>query len=741
MSSEGRGGGIPGRHNPLDPIFCPRAVAVVGASADPRKRGYQAVRALQEGGYTGEIHPVNPKGGELLGLPVLPSVEALPDGVDLALVCLPGSTVPATLEACAARGIRGAVVLATGFKETGEEGVTLEARVRDVARRTGIRVVGPNTSGVIRPEAGLNLVGVGEVPAGSLALLLQSGNVALALLREARHRPGTGISTYVGVGNETDIGFHEYLAWLAEDQRTRAVLVYADDFREPRAFLEVAVDATRVKPVVVLKSGRTEAGARAALSHTGAIASPWALLRAGLRQAGVTVVERADELLPVGQALASQPPVAPGTGIAILADGGGHGALAADALAEMGVTLVHPSGETRNALREILGPTAAVGNPVDIGGPADAEPGVFVRALEALAADPGVGGVLLVGLFGGYHLRFAAELEESETEAAVGMAGAMRAAGKPLVASTLYADAGGRPLAALGEAGVPVVGSVEIAGRCVAALADRGAWLARPAWDPSLPRAAAADPAPVAGARAGGRTALTEPEARELVEAFGVELVPAACCRTEEEAATLVARIAAKATGVPDEPAVALKLISPFISHKTERGGVELGIRGERAVREAFRRIRGRAVANPTEPGEREAGPPSPFHGVLVALMLPSPIAELLVGARREPGLGPVLTVAAGGTAVELLGDATHRMLPAGRDEVERMLRQLRTAGLLEGHRGRAAANLRALADLAAGIARCLLACPALAEVEANPVFAYPDRAVAVDVRAFLRPI
>lgn len=706
----------------LDALLRPRSVVVVGASSDPGKRGYQVIPALREAGFRGEIQLVNPKGGEILGLPVLPSIEAIPSAADLALVCTPAPTVPGILEACAERGVRGAVVLATGFGETGEDGGALETRVREVARRTGIRVIGPNTSGILNMTEGLNLIGARDVRAGSIALLLQSGNVALQLMTEITERTSEGISACVGVGNETDVGFHEVLDWLGGDPHTRVVLMYADAFREPRAVLETASRVTRDKPVVLLGAGRTRAGATAARSHTGALSGPHEVLAAGLAQAGITEVRRSDELLPVGLALATQ--VAGGAGgVAILSDGGGHGVVASDALIERGARLAELSGVTRERLREVLGPRAAVGNPVDVGGPADSDPTVFARVARALAADPDVGVILVIGLFGGYHIRFDPALEEAEREAARGMAAAARESGSAIVVHSMYALRRSSPLRTLEAEGVPVIASLDAACTAVSRVMRRAA--ERPAWPPAVAvagaggeaaRGAAAE-ASVRAAReaaAAGRPALTEPEARRLLSAFGVPLVEAEVCASADEAVA-----AAERFGGP----VAVKLIARDVLHKTDAGGVVLGARGPGAVRAAYESIRRRTPE---------------LEGVLVSPMLPSPVAEVLVGARRDPGLGPVLTLGAGGVAVELLHDVVHRVLPVGPGEVAAMARALKTSPLLLGHRGSPPADLAALEAAAAGVARCLEAVPEVTDVEVNPLFLYRDDARAVDARVLL---
>lgn len=737
----------------MERILRPGGIAVVGASQDPTKRGYQVVRALQNRGYRGNIQPVNPSGGVLLGLPVAPSVEEAAGTLDLAVICTPAPTVPELIRACGRRGLAGAVVLAAGFRELGERGAGLEADLVDAVRESGVRVIGPNTSGILNLPLGLDLIGVPGTRPGRLALLAQSGNAALALLNDAVDRPGEGFSFVVGLGNESDLRFHEYLAFLGRAPEVGAVMVHAESFRAGEAFLRVAREVAPHLPVVVLKGGRTRAGDRAARSHTGAVSSDHLVVRSALRQAGVVEVTRSDDLLPVARTLAGQPPARRGRGLAILADGGGQGTMAADALEEAGVPLAEPGEATQARLRQLLGPNAALGNPVDFAGAADRDPSVFSRALEVLLADPEVAGVVLVGLFGGYAIRFAAELEEAEWVAAGEMAGMARDAQKPLVVHSIYAEAGSRAIRELVEAGVPVLRSVETACRAAAAAWERGRHLEALAGrtraagtraadherdvdgravDVAGPRngglpGPAAGPDPLEGARGEGRSALLETESRALLDRWGVTLVDARFCSTGKEAVTALADLGGE---------VVVKAVSGTVLHKTEAGGVVVGCSTPEAVEAAVRAVRGGV-----ERWARERGVDPDVRGVLVARRLPPPTVELLVGVRRDASFGTVLTVGAGGTAVEVLNDVSVRVLPVDSGEIREMLDELRIAPLLNGHRGRPPVDLDGLVRLISALASAAGAVPDLEELELNPVFVSPEAVVAVDARGYLTDV
>ncbi len=720
----------------LERIFKPCSIAVVGASANPTKRGNQILRALNESGYAGQVYAVNRGGGRILGKPVYKSVEELPEAADLAVLCTPAASAPALVQACGKRGIPGAVVLAVGFGESGEEGARLEARLRRAGRQHGVRIIGPNTSGLLNLPVGVNLIGARGVRPGGIALVVQSGNIALALMNEVTRQSRVGISICCGLGNEVDVGFGEVLEYLGGHDETQAVITHVEGCRDARALLRAAARVTPHKPVVAIKSGRTAAGAHAALSHTGTIAGPYDRLSAGLRQAGIVELQRADELLPVAETLASQPPPPPGRGVAILSDGGGQSTLVVDALHEMGVPLAQLAPETSARLRQVLGPAAAVRTPVDVAGAADADPGVFSRALDLIAADPAVGIVLLVGLFGGYAIRFSAQLGEVEAEAARSMAATMRARGKGLVAHSQYAAHDSAALDALRDVRVPVIGSLDAACRAVAELQRRGTRLAAPQRWPVAPKGRPVGEgwgrdalAAIETALAERRATLTETEARTLLGDVGLAFDETIVLQSPEEAATAAAN-----AGHP----VAIKLLSRHIVHKADAGGVVLGVAGAAAARAAFEDI----AANARAFAQANALPEEDYAATASPMLAP-PVAELLVGAYRDPHLGPVLTLGAGGTWVEVLRDVTHRVLPlgageVGAGEVAAALGELKVNALLAGARGGRAVQLGGIVAAARAVAECVMRLPAVVEVEVNPLFVYEDRAVPVDARVVL---
>lgn len=705
----------------IDRIFRPRGIVVVGASQDPTKRGNRALAALRQGGYAGAIHGVNPKGGMVHGISLHRSIAELPGDVDTAMVCTPAAMVPGVLRECAERGIAGAVVVALGFREAGAAGAGLERQIEAVVAETGLRVVGPNTSGILNPHRGVNLIGVADVPAGRIALLGQSGNVTLQLLTEAMRRSRAGFSLVIGVGNETDLRFDEYLEYLGDEPNTAAIAMYVEGFRRGQAFLETAARVTAKKPVILLKGGRSLRGAEAARSHTGALAGSFPVFRAGLRQSGVILVRRSDELFHTAETLAGQPARGGYRGIAVLTDGGGHGTLTTDALQHHGVAPGELGQDTLDRLQVVLGAATPPANPVDLAGAADGDPMVFASAVEHLMQDERVATVLVVGLFGGYHRRFAAELLPREVAAAHALVECGRRHRRALVVHSLYAEVPSEPLEVLRQAGVPVVGSLEVAARCAAACYERGRLLDRRRGTP--PPVGSAQWPGFSALRAQERRNLLETEARELVRGYGVVVAPARLCASPEEAAE---------AGVELGSLLAIKCVAGGVLHKTEAGGVRVGVAAADAA-STFRVIRDSVLAYCQKRGQ-----PAQFAGVLVGPALPRPTVELLVGFKRDPQYGGVLVVGLGGTAVEVLRDVTLRLLPITREDARAMLTEIKGARLLRGHRGTPAVDREAVVDAIMAVAMCARSNPEIAELEINPLFAYDHGAVAVDVRALL---
>jgi len=705
----------------LSRLLAPRTIAVIGASKDPTKRGFQALAQLQRDGFAGRVYPINPRETEILGLSCYPSVQAVPEDVDLALICTPASILPRVLADCARRRVRGAVVLAAGFGETGIEGRRLEQEAMDIARAHGIRVVGPNTNGVFNLQRAMNLVGVSDAQPGSIAIVSQSGNVMLGLVAEAKQKGQVGFSTYVGVGNQMDLQFHEYLDHFGQDPDTTVPVFYVEGFKEARAFLDTASRVAQRKPIVVYKSARTESGKRSAASHTGSMASGYALTRDLLRQSGVIVVKDSDKILSIAEALARMP-LPQGSRVAILADSGGHGTIMADALEDAGVELSELSAFTVAALRAILPSSASLTNPVDVAGGTDADPGVFAQCAEIMLADEGVALLIVAGMFGGYAARFSDSFLQVEIETSHRLAKLARDSAKPVLVQSVYAPLKPEPLTVLRDSTVPVFIFAETAAQCVAELiryahARRRLSSQRPRkW--SAPSAEARQI--VAHCRASGHDALLEPQARDLLRACAIPMPAHFMLRASSDAASAIEQLG--------NTPLALKIVSADVLHKSDAGGVALNVQGIAAVRSTFDAIVDRVRAHNAR---------AHLEGVMATPMAP-PGVEIILGVVRDPAFGPVLMFGLGGIFVEVLKDVSFRAIPLTPEDAQEMIDQIHARSVLDGVRGMGAADRHALVELMLQLSDLVQQFPEIQELDLNPVLLHEKGYTVVDARVIL---
>jgi acyl-CoA synthetase (NDP forming) len=708
----------------LDRVLNAGSVAVVGASRDEKKRGYQAIKALIESKYEGAIYPVNPHEESVLGIKCHAGILDIAAPVDLALITTPAHTIPGILEQCGKKGVAGAVIVAGGFGELGERGRRLQDRIADVARAHGIRIIGPNTSGMVNVHRGLNLLGLADIPRGDIALLSQSGNMALHIITEATLKSQKGFSYYVGVGNEADIKFHEYLEFLTRDPSTRAMILYVEGMSAGRAFLQQARKTTLEKPVVLLKSGRSGPGRKSVGSHTGALAGMSEVARTAFARAGIVTIQNSDELFPVAEALASLPPIK-NNRVAILADGGGHATLAADALTDLGVRIPELARATRAKLAEILSPNAALRNPVDVAGSTDSNPAVFADCARILLDDQRVGGLLLVGLFGGYAIRFSDRLRFIEEDTAHRLGKLVRSRRKPILVHSLYKFARPHSHELLRYYGIPVNDSVDVSCRCVAALSEYGRYLGTHHRRPSFVFNWGAKAKPegrevIDRALQERRYALLEPEAKRLLGLHGAPVSDENLATSAAEAVRIAARM--------KEP-VALKIVSPDILHKTDAGGVRLGLEREEEVATAFEEILQSA---------RRHKPDADLRGCVVSPMA-EPGTEVIVGTKIDDQFGPVIMFGIGGILVEVLKDVSFRVLPISRAAAREMISEIRSAAILGGYRGRPPLDKHAIQELLLTVSEVVEAYPEIQEMDLNPVIVRPKGLSVVDARILLR--
>jgi acetyltransferase len=708
----------------LEKILNAESVAIIGASKNETKRGYQTIRTLLDEKYEGKIYPVNPKEKSILGLKCYKKVSDIKKRVDVALVATPARSLPGVLEDCGKNGVRGAVVLGGGFGETGPDGRKLEREMVAVARKHKIRLIGPNTSGMLNLHDKLNLVGLKDAPKGDIALLTQSGNMALTLITEAKIKSLKGFSYYVGVGNEADIKFHEYLEFFRQDPGTKAVLMYVEGLHDGRKFVQQAQKTALEKPIILLKSGRSSTGKKSAGSHTGALAGISEVAKGAFQRAGIVVIENSDELFPAAEALSSLPPIK-NNKVAILADGGGHATIAADLLTDLGMEIPELSEKTQTNLRKILPAAASVPNPVDVAGGTDADPSVFADCVEIMLKDSNVGGLLIVGLFGGYGIRFAKRLSLMEEDAAHRMGKMVTKRNKPIVLHSLYSSEKPHALELLRYYNIPVYDSLDISVKCISVLAEYGNHLSsyKPKHTFDLNWGARARPEGkkiIAAARKDGRNVLLEHEAKALFANHGAPVSEDRLVQTADEAVEL-----AQAIG----KGVVLKIVSPDILHKSDAGGVRIKLKTEKEIRKAFKEISKNA---------HQYNPEADIRGLLVSPMADEGV-EIIIGTKYDDQFGPVIMYGLGGIMVEIIKDVSFRVLPITRSAAKKMIEQTKSFPILNGARGNPKLDQKAIRKLLMLCSEIVEAYPDIEEMDLNPVIVHEKGISIVDARIILK--
>jgi acyl-CoA synthetase (NDP forming) len=644
--------------------------------------------------------------------------------VDLALITTPAKSIPKILADCGKKGVHGAVIIAGGFGESGQDGRNLEDEMVAVARKNNIRLIGPNTSGMMNLKTNLNLVGLRKAPKGDIALLSQSGNMALTLITEASVKSLRGFSYYVGVGNEADIRFHEYLAFFDSDPDTKAILMYVEGMREGRAFLQQACKTTLNKPVILLKSGRSATGKKSAGSHTGALAGMSEVAKGAFKRAGIIVIENSDELFPVAETLSSAPSIR-NNKVAILADGGGHATIAADLLTDLGVDIPELAPNTQKELGKFLPPAAALRNPVDVAGGTDADPSLFADCADTILKDPNVGGLLIVGLFGGYGIRFAEKLALMEEDGAHQMGKIVRRRKKPIILHSLYATEKPHALHLLRYYNIPVFDSLDVACKCIGALAEYGNYLKQYHSKSGFIFDSRAKTKPqgkkiIETARREGRTSLLETEAKQILFYHGAPVSLDQLAKTADEAVSFY-----RAINGP----VAMKIVSPQILHKSEAKGVHLNLKSQREVRSAFKTIIRDA---------KRYVPEADIRGVLVSPMGETGL-EVIIGTKIDDQFGPVIMFGIGGILVEILRDVSFRVLPISPSAARKMIAEIRAYPMLQGVRGKPPLDQNALAKLLLLCSEIMESYPEIIEMDLNPVIVYERGIQIVDARILLK--
>ncbi|MDZ7779873.1 MAG: acetate--CoA ligase family protein [Gemmatimonadota bacterium] len=701
----------------LRPLFFPRSVAVMGASRDPEAVGHRVVTALLRAGFQGPIYPVNPSADAIGGVPAHPSLSSVGRPVDLAVVTVPATRVSDVVEDCAEAGVRALVVVTAGYAEVGAEGKERQASLVAQARSHGMRLVGPNCLGVMRTDAEVRLnasFAPDLPPPGRVAFCSQSGALGVAVIALAREI-GLGMSTFVSIGNRADVSGNDLLEYWETDDGTDVILYYLESFGDPRRFARLARRLGRRKPIVVVKSGRSEAGRRAASSHTAALTSPDTAVEALVRQAGIIRADTLQEMFHVARTLVHQP-LPRGRRVAVLTNAGGPAILCVDALQAAGLEVPELSDEVKEALRRFLPPEASVRNPVDM--IAAAGPEEYRRAISVLLADNGIDALVILHTPVGVH-----SAEAMAGAVCEGLDEGRRRGGdgKPVLASIVGTGPRSHALTSSEGEVVPAFLFPEEIGATLGKVTRYAEWRATPDGQ----YVAFGDQA-LEDARDICRQAMEERgsgwlgagEARAVLEAAGVTTTPGGVAGTAGEAVAL-----ADAVGYP----VALKLASTRLVHKTEVGGVRLRLEDAEAVRSAFQEMQERLKAE---------GQGTHMEGALVQPMLAG-TAEIMIGARADRLFGHILAFGLGGIHVEILRDVSFRVAPLTDLDTAEMVRDIRGFRLLEGYRGHPSADVPALEDALQRISRLVEAVPEIEEMDLNPVFALePGRGYRVaDVR------
>jgi acetyltransferase len=695
----------------LEAIFAPQSVAIVGASPDPSKLGHRVLRNVVENGYTGSIFPIHPSAPVVLELPAFASVSAVPDPIDLAVIVVPPQAVLAVVDECGRKGVRGLVVITAGFKEIGGAGKELERRLLELVRGYGMRMVGPNCLGIIDTTTKLNASFAALMPnPGQIAFMSQSGALCTAILDWSKNE-GIGFSRFVSLGNKADVDEVALLEAWGGDPANRVILAYLEGINDGPAFIKTAREVTKHTPVIAIKSGTTQAGTRAISSHTGSLAGSEKAYEAAFSQSGILRANTMEELFDYALAFAYQPPIA-GNRIAIVTNAGGPGIIATDAAERSGLALAQFTPETIELLQRDLPPTASAFNPIDVIG--DARSDRYRVALAAALADPNVDAALIL---------FTPQAGSEPEETARVIAELSADQPKPVVTSYMGAASIGPALKLLNQHRIPNYAFPERAISALYAMARQHEWSTQPPgeyvhFDVDADRVREV----FARVRAAGRVELGEIEAREVIEAYGMRLPQSRLARSPEEAATLAAEI-----GFP----VVMKISSPDILHKSDIGGVRVGVADPAAARDSYELIEYRA---------RKYSRDATIWGVLVQEQVRKG-REVLVGVNRDPQFGPLVVFGLGGIYVEVLKDVAFRLAPITREEAAAQVRAIRTYSLLQGVRGEPPADIAAAEQIILRVSQLVTDFPEIVEMDINPLVVHNqgEGAIVLDARIILQ--
>jgi acetyltransferase len=692
----------------LDSLFYPKSVAVIGASTDQRKVGYALLSNLIRFSYQGALYPVNPKADEILGLKSYRSLSAIPGQVDLAVIAIPAAYVPGAIRECIGKKIPSAVIVSAGFKEAGSEGLLLEEELKSIVRGGEIRVLGPNCLGVINTSSCLNATfAAGMLPPGRVAFFSQSGALGIAILDWAIGNK-IGFSKFISLGNKADLNETDFIEYFINDSETDIILGYIEDVVQGRRFLDVARKATKMKPILLVKAGGTQAGARAASSHTGALAGSEHAFNAAFRQCGVIRAEGIEDLFETAKAFNSKK-VPQGSNLLIITNAGGPGIIAADTAERLGIGLPQLSKKTVEALSKLLPGNASLYNPVDIIG--DATAARYETVFEQALTDPSVDGFLVI---------LTPQAMINAEEAARAVIKASHQTDRPFITSFMGLERVRASLELLKSAAIPNFSYPEPAVRAFRKLYDYGAWVEQkeiPA--PQLSMDSAAISLRIREALKNGQFQFAEDDSREILISCGFRFPSRELAKTSREAAAVADRF-----GFP----VVMKISSPDILHKTDIGGVRVGVGSKKEAREAFTEI----ILN-----AKKFMPQAFVNGVAMYEMVPKG-REVILGITYDRTFGHMIMFGLGGIYVEVLKDISFRIVPLTRADAEEMVREIRTYPLLKGARGEKPADVESIIDAILRLSQLAITFPDIIELDINPLVVREKGATALDARIIL---
>jgi acetyltransferase len=692
-------------------FFNPGSVAVIGASTNPTKLGYAVLENIIKSGFQGQIYPVNPGADEILGHKTYASVLDVPGPVDLIVVLVPTKFVPGVMTEAGKKGVKGAIIITAGFRETGPDGIKREQELLAIARQYGIRIIGPNCLGLIDTYAPINASFAEGMPdQGSIAFLSQSGALCTAILDYALAEQ-IGFSHFVSVGNKADVDEETlYSAW-AEDDKTNVIIAYIEGIKDGPKFMQVARNTARKKPVIAVKSGRTASGSKAVSSHTGSLAGSDAAYDAAFFQSGVLRADTVQQLFDYATAFAYQP-IIKGNRIAIVTNAGGPGVMATDALEAQNLVLAELKPETEEALAKVLPAAASTHNPVDVLG--DARADRYKAALDIVLQDPGVDGLLVI---------LTPQTSTDIAETAQVLYEISNVSHKPITSCWMGKKEASKGIEILARGKVPNYPFPERAISALGAMYRYAQWRQQP--EMKL-ESFDADKQVVsdlfARVRQDGRTTIGDSEAQDILKAYGITTPLSSVAATPEEAVAYCAEI-----GYP----VVMKIASPDILHKSDVGGIIVNVKTPDEVRKAFATLIERAKA---------AKPEAEIWGAQIQEMVTN-AREIIIGMNRDPQFGPLVMFGLGGIYVEVLKDVTFRVAPMSRQQATEMVEAIRSYKLLTGVRGQAPADLDAVVDAILRVSQLVSDFPEIAELDINPLLVRDQGkgAVAVDMRLILK--